>query len=74
MRRKKWFVSGLALLMAGALAACSSGGEKADPAANAGAEGSKTKLTYWTIDRHDTDFIEQKSKNTRSKIRTSTLK
>lgn len=35
-----WLVSGLALLMAGALAACSSGGEKADPAANAGAEGS----------------------------------
>ncbi|GIO83276.1 bicyclomycin resistance protein [Paenibacillus faecis] len=63
MKFNKWGLAGLALLLAGSLAACSSGGDKTEPdTAAAGAEGSKTKLTYWTIDRHDSDFIEQKVK------------
>ncbi|WP_334071397.1 MULTISPECIES: sugar ABC transporter substrate-binding protein [Paenibacillus] len=63
MKFNKWGLAGLALLMACSLAACSSGGDKAETdTAAADAEASKTKLTYWTIDRHDTDFIEQKVK------------
>lgn len=47
-------------------------GGNADQAAKAGAKGDKTKLTCRTIDRNDTDFIEQK-KNMKRKIRMSSL-
>ncbi|RRJ66087.1 sugar ABC transporter substrate-binding protein [Paenibacillus oralis] len=62
MSVRRRFVSGMILLLAGVLAACSPAGNSGDSKANAGAEDMKTKLTYWTIDRHDTDFIEQKIK------------
>ncbi|GGF96990.1 bicyclomycin resistance protein [Paenibacillus albidus] len=59
MRIKKWLLAGSSLLLVGSLAACSSTGEETETAAGNGAA-EKTKLVYWTIDRHDSDFIEQK--------------
>ncbi|OKP99697.1 ABC transporter substrate-binding protein [Paenibacillus sp. P46E] len=59
MKRNKWMLAGASLLLAGSLAACSSSNEKAENGPN-DAAAKKTKLVYWTIDRHDSDFIEQK--------------
>lgn len=61
MGMKKWLLSGASLLLVGSLAACSSG-QTAAPETGSSAEGQKTKLVYWTIDRHDSDFIEAKIK------------
>ncbi|WP_199621818.1 ABC transporter substrate-binding protein [Paenibacillus alkalitolerans] len=69
---KKWLGTTLAVMLAFAMAACSSGG--ADTGSNGGADGGgeaangsdnggaakeKVKLQYWTIDRHDADYIER---------------
>lgn len=66
MRNNKWLMAGMSLLLAGSLSACSSAATDSPTAEGSGAngasgsEGGKTKLVYWTIDRHDSDFIEQK--------------
>lgn len=62
MNMKKWMLGGAALLAAGSLAACSSGGNNAEQAegGEAAAADQQTKLVYWTIDRHDAEYIEQK--------------
>ncbi|MBW4082091.1 ABC transporter substrate-binding protein [Paenibacillus sp. S150] len=59
MRSNKWMLAGISLLLAGALAACSSSKPNAE-ASDSNTAAEKTKLVYWTIDRHDSDFIEQK--------------
>lgn len=58
MKRNKWMLTGVSLLLAGSLVACPSNTNKEAEGNNTAAE--KTKLVYWTIDRHDSDFIEQK--------------
>lgn len=61
MGMKKWLLSGSSLLLVASLFGCSAGQTTTAPEAqNGGAEGNKTKLVYWTIDRHDSDFIEAK--------------
>jgi len=63
LKKKKWGSTVLLLLLAGVTAACSSGGSATNSADNgeASAAGAgKVNLVYWTIDRHDTEFIEQK--------------
>ncbi len=62
----KFSLAAQALLVTALLsAACSSGGGGAapegsdDPDRDAGAQG-KTKITYWTMDRHDMDYMQQK--------------
>lgn len=70
---KKWGAALSLVLAAGALAACGSGADD-NGGKNAGAAGSvsasasgndakpggpKTKLVYWTLDRHDMDYIQE---------------
>lgn len=65
MKMKKWLTAGMSVLLAGSMVACGSAGDTASPSASAGtgsneaASGGKTKLTYWSIDRHDTDYIKE---------------
>jgi multiple sugar transport system substrate-binding protein len=66
MKMKKVLATGMSLLMAGSMIACSSQEETASPSASAAtgsgggaAAGAPTKLTYWTVDRHDTDYIKE---------------
>ncbi|MDF2922454.1 MAG: transporter substrate-binding protein [Paenibacillaceae bacterium] len=61
--KKKLTGALLSLSLAATLAACGSGdGDSAaqSPGASAGAgTGEKTKITYWTIDRQDVDYMKQ---------------
>lgn len=58
--KKKWSSLGLSIIMAGSLAACSSGeASKQASEGNGVASGGKTKLTYWTVDRHDVDYMKE---------------
>ncbi|UQZ34010.1 ABC transporter substrate-binding protein [Paenibacillus sp. PK3_47] len=59
MKKNQWLLTGASLLLAGSLAACSSSEPSAE-AEEGNAAAGQTKLVYWTIDRHDSDFIEQK--------------
>lgn len=59
MNKHKWLLTGVSLLLAGSLAACSSTNANTETAGS-NATPEQTKLVYWTIDRHDSDFIEQK--------------
>ncbi|MBD2844109.1 extracellular solute-binding protein [Paenibacillus sp. IB182496] len=68
MAKKQWLKTGTVALLALALTACSSGGnngnaggqnESGSGGTNAAAEG-KTKIAYWTMDRHDMDFMQDK--------------
>ncbi|MNO28728.1 putative ABC transporter substrate-binding protein YesO [compost metagenome] len=59
MKKNKWMLAGVSLVLAGSLAACSSSEPDAEASGNNAAP-EKTKLVYWTIDRHDSDFIDQK--------------
>lgn len=59
MKRNKWILAGVSLMLAGSLAACSSS-ESNTEVSSSNTNSEKTKLVYWTIDRHDSDFIEQK--------------
>lgn len=53
----------LSLSLAASLAACGGGNSDGSQAQNSpsasAAGGEKTKITYWTIDRHDADYIKQ---------------
>ncbi|WP_151733563.1 ABC transporter substrate-binding protein ['Paenibacillus yunnanensis' Narsing Rao et al. 2020] len=60
MIRKQWLLAGTSLLLAGSLAACSSAEDNTEANGEAAAAAGQTKLVYWSIDRHDSDFIEQK--------------
>lgn len=73
MKRNKWMLTGVSLLLAGSLAACSSSNTNTEAEGNNTAA-EKTKLVYWTIDRHDSDFIEQKISEYEASIPMSILK
>lgn len=61
MKRNQWMLAGASLLLAGSLAACSSSTASNNTKAEGGdTSAEQTKLVYWSIDRHDSDFIEQK--------------
>lgn len=50
----------LGLTMVASLAACGQGEQTKSEAGGANAQaGVKTKLTYWTVDRHDADFMKE---------------
>ncbi|WP_440118294.1 ABC transporter substrate-binding protein [Paenibacillus sp. QZ-Y1] len=60
---KKWMVTTLSALVALSLAGCSTdSGTKANSGTSASGEndGGKTKIVYWTPDRHDADFMKSK--------------
>lgn len=60
---KKWMVTTLSALVALSLAGCSAeSGTKANSGTAASGEndGGKTKIIYWTPDRHDADFMKSK--------------
>lgn len=60
MKMKKWLTAGMSVLMACSMIACSSAQEPASPSASEGSNSDgKTKLTYWSVDRHDTDYIKE---------------
>lgn len=58
MNKKQLMLAALSATLAGGLAACS--GKNAGDGPDAGAAGQKTKLVYWTGDRHDSEFIKEK--------------
>jgi len=59
MNMKKWLTAGMGAVMAGSMIACSSAEQPADDASGAdSAAAEEIKLTYWSIDRHDTDYIQ----------------
>lgn len=60
MKRNQWMLTGASLLLAGALAGCSSSANTNAEAEGGDTAAEQTKLVYWSIDRHDSDFIEQK--------------
>ncbi|GGA04176.1 ABC transporter substrate-binding protein [Paenibacillus marchantiophytorum] len=61
MKRNVVLSTLLGVTMVASLAAC--GGQtdkpKSTATASAGAGGAKTKLTYWTVDRHDADYMKE---------------
>lgn len=60
---KKTAVTAVSVLLAMSLSACGGGSDdagKGAAASNTGAKpGEKTKITYWTLDRHDADYIKE---------------
>ncbi|MDF2921476.1 MAG: transporter substrate-binding protein [Paenibacillaceae bacterium] len=58
---KKTVLAAMTMVMAAGLAACGGNEEAADnkPGASAAPAGEKTKLTYWTGDRHDAEYIKE---------------
>lgn len=63
MKKKMAMTMLLSITMAAALSACGGAADKS-PNASAGtgassAGGAKTKLTYWTVDRHDADYMKE---------------
>ncbi|WP_042200205.1 ABC transporter substrate-binding protein [Paenibacillus camerounensis] len=60
MKRNQWMLAGASLLLAGSLAGCASSNNTNAEAEEGNAAAGQTKLVYWSIDRHDSDFIEQK--------------
>ncbi|UQZ82721.1 Maltose-binding periplasmic protein precursor [Paenibacillus konkukensis] len=60
---KKTAVTAVSVLLAMSLSACGGGSDdagKGAAAGNTGAKpGEKTKITYWTLDRHDADYIKE---------------
>jgi len=60
MNKKTWLAAGMSMAVAGTMAACSSAQNPADSQQGAASGGDgATKLTYWSIDRHDTDYIQE---------------
>jgi multiple sugar transport system substrate-binding protein len=62
MKMKSVFTAGMSIMMAGSMIACSSQGDTASSTTGTtggSAAGAKTKLSYWTVDRHDTDYIKE---------------
>ncbi|MEC0234988.1 extracellular solute-binding protein [Paenibacillus kribbensis] len=64
---KKWVIATLGAVLALSLAGCSAdGGSKGAagssdaPASSKGTAGEKTKIIYWTPDRHDAEFMKAK--------------
>ncbi len=57
--KQSWVKAGISVLLAGALAACASAPEPSKGGTNAADSGKKTKLTYWTNDRHDVDYLKE---------------
>lgn len=63
---KRMLMTSLSLVLALGLAACgngNSGGGNATEGTGDGAKagsGEKTKISYWTGDRHDADFVKEK--------------
>lgn len=61
---KRMLMTSLSLVMALGLAACGNGNNAAEGTGDAGTGGSgsgeKTKISYWTGDRHDADFVKEK--------------
>ncbi|MCZ8516577.1 sugar ABC transporter substrate-binding protein [Paenibacillus filicis] len=60
---KKTAITAVSVLLAMSLSACGGGSDdagKGAAASNTGAKpGEKTKITYWTLDRHDADYIKE---------------
>ncbi|RTE08320.1 ABC transporter substrate-binding protein [Paenibacillus whitsoniae] len=66
MNKKMVLAALLGMTMAASLAAC--GGQTESNSAStspsgAASSGAKTKLTYWTVDRHDADYMKEVIKN-----------
>ncbi|WP_431087517.1 ABC transporter substrate-binding protein [Paenibacillus sp. 8b26] len=58
---KKWIILTLSAVLALSLGGCSSdSGNNDAPADSKGTTGEKTKVIYWTPDRHDADFMKAK--------------
>jgi multiple sugar transport system substrate-binding protein len=57
MKQRVLFAS-LSLVLAGSMAACSSGSTSSDSGSKSAA-GEKTKISYWTGDRHDSEYIKE---------------
>lgn len=57
--KKKVYVPALSVLLALSLSACSTQPESSSATDGSGKTGGKTKLTYWTNDRSDADYIKQ---------------
>lgn len=70
--QKKWLLVLVSSLLIMALAACSSNtgntttgdsgksGNSSSPSSSSGSSGTKTKIVYWTPDRHDAEFMKGK--------------
>ncbi|WP_028547503.1 ABC transporter substrate-binding protein [Paenibacillus sp. UNC451MF] len=57
---KKTAVTAMGLVLSMSLAACGGGATDTKNSAASGAKpGEKTKITYWTLDRHDADYIKE---------------
>ncbi|NMO97048.1 ABC transporter substrate-binding protein [Paenibacillus lemnae] len=61
MKKNKWLHTSMALILAAALTACSSSGAVENETSAESTDGT-TKLVYWTMDRHDAGYIEDKIK------------
>ncbi len=58
---KKWIILTLSAVLALSLGGCSSdSGNNDAPTDSKGTTGAKTKIIYWTPDRHDADFMKAK--------------